>query len=61
MIAKSSPRYLWPADHQRTGEPIGHRYPPGPAPEQPRRAYPVCVCGAWVLGFTCEFCSRKRP
>lgn len=42
------------------GEPIGHRYS-GPAPEQPKRAYPTCACGAWVLGSMCEFCSRRRP
>ena len=29
-------------------------------PEQPKRVYPTCVCGAWLLGVVCEFCSRKR-
>jgi hypothetical protein len=56
------PRYLWPLDHQRTGAPMGHRYPHTPNAVSPPRVYPHCAkCGAWVLSRICDFCSTTLP
>ena len=49
---------MWPLEHQRTSEPMGHRYPNTPNPVSPPRVYPHCSkCGAWVISRICDFCS----
>ena len=49
---------MWPLEHQRTSEPMGHRYPNAPNPVSPPRVYPHCYkCGAWVISRICDFCS----
>lgn len=62
MITRSPPRYLWPIDHQRTSEPIGHRHENTHKVQiEQQREYPECVkCGAWILSVFCEFCGTKR-
>lgn len=40
MITRSSPRYLWPDDHQRTGEPFCDPPQLAPKPYEPEKAGP---------------------